>query len=304
MKNLSLGSLLGVAGIAMLAGCSTTPPRNVQLEAARSAYVAVQSNPKAQTLAAAELKQAGDAMRRADESWAQRDSAAEVDHFAYVARQRAAITQETINQKAAELAVTDATANRDRMRLTARTKEADQARQQADSAQLASEQSRRRAEAAQQQAGASRMQAEDAQARNQQLEAQLTELNAKKTDRGLVITIADVLFDTNEAVLKAGGARSVAKLAEFLQQYPQRNALVEGYTDSTGSESSNQALSSRRADAVRMALLGSGISGSRVATQGYGEAYPVAGNDSSGGRQMNRRVEVILSDDTGKISPR
>jgi outer membrane protein OmpA-like peptidoglycan-associated protein len=236
----------------------------------------------------------------------QHDAATEraVGGGAYVARQRAAITQETINQKAAELAVTDATANRDRMRLTARTKEADQARQQADSAQLASEQSRRRAEAAQQQAGASRMQAEDAQARNQQLEAQLTELNAKKTDRGLVITIADVLFDTNEAVLKASGARSVAKLAEFLQQYPQRNALVEGYTDSTGSESSNQALSSRRADAVRMALLGSGISGSRVATQGYGEAYPVAGNDSSGGRQMNRRVEVILSDDTGKISPR
>lgn len=304
MKNLSLGSLTVVAGIAMLAGCNTTPPRNAQLEEARSAYVAVQSNPKAQALAAAEHKQSADAMRRADESWARRDSAAEVDHFAYVARQRSAITQETINQKSAELAVTDATANRDRMRLAARTREADQARQTAESAQLESEQSRRSAEAAQQQAGASRMQAADAQARNQQLEAQLSELNARKTDRGLVITIADVLFDTNEAVLKAGGARSVAKLAEFLQQYPQRNALVEGYTDSVGSESSNQALSSRRAEAVRTALLGSGVNGSRVATQGYGEAHPVADNDSSGGRQQNRRVEIILSDEGGKIAPR
>ena len=90
---------------------------------------------------------------------------------------------------------------------------------------------------------------------------QLKELNAKKTERGLVITLGDVLFSTNKAQLKSGGMRNVQKLADFLKQYPQRKVLVEGYTDSTGSNSLNQELSERRANAVRTALLDMGITG-------------------------------------------
>src|SRR5450756_2479229 len=86
----------------------------------------------------------------------------------------------------------------------------------------------------------------------------LKELNAKKTERGLVITLGDVLFSTNKAHLKSGGIRNVQKLADFLNQYPQRKVLVEGYTDSTGSDSLNQALSERRANAVRTALVDAG----------------------------------------------
>ncbi|MDO9561865.1 MAG: OmpA family protein, partial [Bradyrhizobium sp.] len=135
-------------------------------------------------------------------------------------------------------------------------------------------------------------------------EQQLKELDAKKTERGMVITLGDVLFAVNRAQLSAGGVRNVQKLADFLNQYPQRKVLIEGHTDSTGSRSINQPLSEQRAEAVRSALAGMGISGDRIETRGYAEAYPVASNNTAAGRQLNRRVEIILSDDSGTIVPR
>jgi len=137
-----------------------------------------------------------------------------------------------------------------------------------------------------------------------QQEMQLKELKAKKTERGLVITLGDVLFSTNKAQLKSGGMRNVQKLADFLKQYPQRKVLVEGFTDSTGSDSLNQELSERRANAVRTALVDMGISSDRINTRGYGKALPIADNDTAASRQLNRRVEIVLSDENGNIAPR
>ncbi len=191
----------------------------------------------------------------------------------------------------------DTDAARDKMRLAARTNEADTAQRTAENAQRQADMAKQDALNAQRQAG-------DAEARNAALQAQIKDLNAKKTDRGLVITLGDVLFDTNKTELKAGGARNVEKLVAFLNQYPQRKAVVEGFTDSVGSDSSNQALSSRRADSVRMAIVGMGVGSERITAHGYGEAHPVASNDSAEGRQLNRRVEIILSDDNGSIAPR
>ena len=128
------------------------------------------------------------------------------------------------------------------------------------------------------------------------LAAQLAELQAKQTERGIVITFGDVLFNTDQAVLTEGGQRTLRKLADVLNQNPDRSVMVEGFTDSTGSSAHNLELSQRRAEAVRSALMAMGIEGTRVATRGYGEAYPVAGNDSAGNRQLNRRVEIVLSD--------
>jgi len=303
MKNIRIFPLTLIA-TAVLAGCGSVPTNNSLLEEARSDYATAQNNPQTVNLAAGELKQAGDALNKANDAWTKREDSAEVNHLAYLAKQRVAIAQETAKQKAAELVATNANMARDKIRLAARTKEADTAQQSAAAAQLRSEASQRQSEASQRQAEASQQQARDADTRSSQLEAQLKELNAKQTDRGLVITIGDVLFDTNKAELKSGGRRSVEKLAGFFKQYPQRKALVEGFTDSTGSESVNQQLSERRADAVRTALVDMGVSGDRITTHGYGEAYPVAGNDSTGNRQLNRRVEIILSDDSGKVAPR
>jgi outer membrane protein OmpA-like peptidoglycan-associated protein len=164
---------------------------------------------------------------------------------------------------------------------------------------------RQEADAAIANAQASRQQALDAEGRSRQLEAQLRDMEAKKTERGLVITLGDVLFDTNQAQLRSGGMRSVQKLADFFSQYPQRRVLIEGYTDSIGSDASNQDLSVRRADSVRTALVGMGVSAGRITSRGYGESHPVADNGSAAGRQLNRRVEMIVSDEEGRaIAPR
>jgi outer membrane protein OmpA-like peptidoglycan-associated protein len=126
------------------------------------------------------------------------------------------------------------------------------------------------------------------------LAAELKELNVKTTERGLVLTIGDVLFDTNKAELKAGADRSLQKLANFLQQYPQRKVEIEGHTDSTGSAAYNLQLSERRANAVRSSLVGLGVSSNRITTRGLGQNSPVASNATAAGRQLNRRVEIIL----------
>jgi outer membrane protein OmpA-like peptidoglycan-associated protein len=302
---------LAVLAAAALAACSSTPPQNTMLDLARSDYSSAQANVQTRTLAPAELKQAADALALAEASLARDDRMAQVDHLAYLARQRVALAREAADRKASEAVVAEATAARDRMRLAARTREADDATQAAASARrdaAASQQqsatAQQQAALAQQQAEASRQQAGDAERRSQALEAQLRELDAKKTDRGLVITIGDVLFDTDQSELKTGGLRNIERLGSFLKEFPQRKAMIEGHTDSVGSDSHNLGLSGRRADAVRMALVGMGVGSGQLLSQGYGEMHPVAGNDSAGGRQMNRRVEIVLSDETGVITPR
>jgi len=272
-------------------------PQNSPLAEAHNSYNSARTNPQVTNLAAAELKQAGDTLNKADAASSKGESDTTVNHLAYIARQQVAIAQETAKQKTAELAVANAGAKRDQVRLEARTAEADAARQQVAIAQETADQ-----QAAALAAAGAKTERDRALIAKQEM--QLKELNARKTERGMVITLGDVLFSTNKAQLSSGGTRSVQKLADFLSQYPQRKVLVEGYTDSTGSNSHNQALSERRANAVRTALTDMGISSDRVATRGYGEAYPVAGNDTAATRQLNRRVEIILSDDNGNIAPR
>lgn len=262
--------------VAALASCSSTPDRNARLEDARNSYRDAQSDPQVVNLAALELKEAGDALAKANNASNQRQDPATVNHLAYLAQRRVAIAQETAKRKSAEANVSQADAERDKIRLAARTNEADK----------------------------SQRQAQDSEMRVQQLESQLNELNAKQTDRGLVITLGDVLFDTNRAQLKSGGVREVQKLADALKQNPQRTVFIEGFTDSTGTESRNQELSEQRAMAVRDTFLGMGVASNRITTSGYGKSFPVASNDTEAGRQLNRRVEIIISDETGSIRSR
>jgi len=329
---------LSLLAAGILAGCSTVPPKSTALDEARGLYSSAQTNPQVVNLAPVELQQAGETLKKADAALG-KGVDAEVNQLAYVAKQQVAIAQETARRKAAEQSIANATAQRDQVRLAARTAEAEAARRQAEIAQktadeqaaalaAASAQAQRdealiaarlaEAETARQQAAAAqqaadqqavaldaaRAQAERDQALIAQQEQQLKELDAKKTERGMVITLGDVLFAVNKAQLSAGGVRNVQKLAAFLNQYPQRKVLIEGHTDSTGSRSINQPLSEQRADAVRSALAGMGISGDRIETRGYAETYPVASNNTAAGRQLNRRVEIILSDDSGNIVPR
>lgn len=150
--------------------------------------------------------------------------------------------------------------------------------------------------------------AQRAQARLEARDAQIKQLqnslNAKQTERGTLVTFGDVLFDLNRAELKPGGMANVNKLAQFLQENPDRKAIVEGYTDSTGSSAYNLSLSERRANSVRMALVKMGVGPERIVAQGYGMEYPVSSNETSSGRAMNRRVEVTISNDSQPVAPR
>ena len=300
-----------VAAALVVGACSSLPADNAALMNARAAFSAAQNNPQTRELAATELAAAGTALNRANEAFTRRDSLSEINHLAYLANQRVALAQQTARQKTADAQVLSAEAERDRTRLAARTSEADAAQQLAQRSQQEAEAARRAAassqlsaQASQMNAQSAQMQAADAQARALQLEEQMRALNAKKTERGMVVTIGDVLFDTGRAELKPGSERDMGKLAEFFKSNPQRTALVEGFTDSVGADATNLDLSNRRAAAVQSALVAMGVERQRVNTRGYGESFPVAGNDNASGRQMNRRVEIVLSDDNGQVKPR
>ena len=131
-------------------------------------------------------------------------------------------------------------------------------------------------------------------ARDAQIKQLQNSLNAKQTDRGTLVTFGDVLFATDRADLKPSGLANINKLAQFLSENPDRKVIVEGYTDSTGTEGHNQSLSERRAGSVRAALVRRGVKEKMLVAKGYGEAKPIAPNTTEAGRQKNRRIEFTV----------
>ncbi|HXC50892.1 MAG TPA: OmpA family protein [Candidatus Limnocylindrales bacterium] len=156
----------------------------------------------------------------------------------------------------------------------------------------------------------------DAQRQRMQRDEALTNelrernLDAYRTDRGVVVNIPDVLFEFGRAELTPGAYRKISGIADVLASpgVAWRRVSVEGHTDSIGSTESNQRLSERRADAVANALSRQGVAPARLSTHGFGEAYPVAanvhgdGSDNPAGRARNRRVEVVILDEQGDSS--
>jgi outer membrane protein OmpA-like peptidoglycan-associated protein len=303
MKKTHLAPIV-LAVAALIAGCSSTPKTTTQLEQARSDYQVAQGNPNIATYAPLEMKEASLAMAQANVASNERDSDDKINNLAYLAKQKIALTQEVTTRKMAEAEIANAGKERDQIRLDSRTNEANAAKLRAEKATLAAQLAQSNAAQAQVDTANAQRQTLDAQARNAQLEAQLADLAAKKTARGMVITLGDVLFGTDLSRLTADGMRSAQKLADVLQQNPQRRVMVEGFADSTGAADYNQGLSERRAAAVRTALLDMGVARDRIEVRGYGESFPVAANDSAGNRQLNRRVEIVLSDDSGKVIAR
>ncbi|GGY86302.1 OmpA family protein [Pseudoduganella plicata] len=271
-----------------VSACSSTPVTTSTLDQARSDYTAAQNGAVAQH-APNEFKAATEALNAANTAAANREDLSKVDQLASLAKTKIATAQEVARTRLAESSLSSSKQEQERVRLQARTAEAEAARRNAEQAQRDAEAAKARAEQA---TAATR----DAQAQTQALAAQLAELQAKQTERGMVVTLGDVLFNTDQAVLTSGGMSTVQKLANILRENPDRTVLVEGFTDSTGSTAHNLELSQRRAEAVRAALAQMGVERNRVETRGYGEAYPVAGNNTAGDRQLNRRVEIVLSE--------
>lgn len=303
MKTIQRSTII-LAVAALVGACSSMPTSTSLLSQTRSDYAAAQGNADIARYAPLEMKQASDAMTQANAAANDNDSDEKVDKLAYLARQKIAMTQEVARQKSAEASVATAAKERDQLRLDQRTYEADQANASANRANANADQAALSAQVAQSETAEAQRKTLEAQAHSAQLEAQLADLAAKKTERGLVITLGDVLFGTNLAILNPDGMRTAQKLADVLQKNPQRMVLVEGFTDSTGTASHNQELSERRVTSVRDALLEMGVGRERVAMRGYGHQFPVADNGTAQSRQLNRRVEIVISDAGGAIPQR
>jgi len=276
--------LTGVGIALAIAGCASTPQPNATLENARSIVQAAEADPKAAKYAPVDLQTAKSELAVADAAFVRRDEPS-IAQPAYMAVQNARLAQLRGAAKADDARVAAGQAERDSIVLAARTNQVDSANRAKDAANRATDDAK-----------IARDQATENAAR---LQAEVDALKAKPTDRGLVLTLGDVLFETGSSTLSPGAGRNMDRLVQFLTEHPERLVQIDGFTDSVGTDSFNQDLSQRRADAVRYQLVSRGISSTRIGVQGYGKAYPVASNSESSGRQLNRRVEVVIGADNG-----
>jgi outer membrane protein OmpA-like peptidoglycan-associated protein len=275
--------LTGMSLALALGACASAPQPNAALESAHAAVNAAEMDPNVAKYAALDLDAAKKDLAIADDAAAHHKDA-EIAQPAYLAAQNARLAQMHAAAKADDARVLAGQAERDQIMLAARNREVQNAKVATN---VALDQ---------------RDQATQEAAR---LKAEVDELKAKPTPRGLVLTLGDVLFDTGRAELNPGAGRKLDQLAQFLSEHKDRRVQIDGFTDSVGTDSYNEDLSRRRADAVKSALMVRGIDSSRISTQGYGKSFPVANNSDSGGRQLNRRVEVVIGSDDGQaVSPR
>jgi outer membrane protein OmpA-like peptidoglycan-associated protein len=261
--------ILGAAVTALLVACATAPKTVEELDTARALVPQVEASPRA-GVAAAQVAEARKALDRANRLADSGGKVEDIQFEATVAAKNAQIANEKILTAQAKEEIDKGTAQRQAVLLEARERQ-------------------------------NQMSAEDAALAKQHaagLEKELADLKGKQTDRGLVITLGDVLFDTGKATLKAGAYTTIDRLAAALKEAPERKVVIEGHTDSVGSDEYNQELSQRRAQAVQAALLERGVTSNQVAAYGKGETFPVATNDNPAGRQQNRRVELVFTNDT------
>lgn len=260
--------LITVAGLAsLLAACASVPQRNDQLEQARAEVQALSADPLAQQAASGDVDAARASLNQADSAFQQKKPPEQVDHLAYLALRHAQAGEARIAEARARQEVAKAQQDRDRILLQAREREAQTAQSELTNARQ-----------------------------------ELRDLQAKQTNRGLVMTLSDVLFDTGRATLKPGAGRDLDRLAQALKDNPNMRVMIEGHTDSVGGDDYNQALSERRAEAVADALRTRGVPPDRYEVRGLGKSFPVASNNTQAGRQQNRRVEIVFSDESGRFA--
>ena len=298
----AVASVIGV--LVVVGGCAVSAQQRAarsQLERAQEVYLQAESDPSVQAYAPVRLAEAHKALQEAQQA----KHSDEMLHLSYVAQRKAQIASVTGATGKTEQRTEQLRKETSEVLLQKRDRELKAARSETDTKAREAEQWRRLAEARAKDDDAKARdarQTEDAEARALAAERakaaalanELASLKAQHTDRGLVLTVGDVLFAPGKAEVGPGAQRSIDKLAEFLRAYPKRNVLIEGHTDNLGNEDFNVKLSQQRADAVRDLLIARGVSSQRIRTKGYGPKFPVVDNDSAAGRQQNRRVEVLV----------
>jgi outer membrane protein OmpA-like peptidoglycan-associated protein len=250
----------------LLAGCSSDPATEQSLADARNSFQKVREDTASLASAPKDVIRAGETLERAERLAGYSGSSADAAHYAY------------LSQRYSEIAM-------QKGELATNQQRAEQLQLQMQNLQLTLRESRLLT----------------LQQKSEWVEEQMLSLSTMETERGLVLTLGDVLFSGGSAELSPAANRTLIKLVQFLQLNPRRVIRVEGYTDSVGEAAENLELSRKRANSVADALVDLGVDIRRIRVNGYGEAHPVADNASVRGRAKNRRVEIVFSDAEGNI---
>lgn len=274
---------------ALLAGCAGSPkgppPELVRIQ---THLEQVRADTRIAPLADPEIRDAQAAVDLLERDGRRMDDDL-FDHNIYLADRLVQIAEAEGLARYAEQRASALSRERETLLIDSRTREADVARARAEA-------ERRAADMARDDATMARIDAERAALELETTRTRLAELEAKQTERGLVVTLGDVLFEVDRAELKPGATQRLANLVDVLRENPDSTIAIEGHTDSTGGHAYNVSLSQRRADSVKTYLVAQGIDTLRISTRGMGPDYPVASNSDAAGRQQNRRVEVVIQD--------
>jgi outer membrane protein OmpA-like peptidoglycan-associated protein len=307
-RHVQLRRVASVVGLLIVAsGCAASAQQRAarsQLERAQAAYQQAEADPNVQAYAQLRLADAQKALREAEQA----KHSDEMLHLSYLAEKKALLASVTGATGKTEQNTEQLRKETFDVLLQKRDRELKAARTETDTKAREAEQWRRLAEARAKDAEAKLRETEPGrrpnddeakalaaeQAKAAALAKELASLKAQHTDRGMVLTVGDVLFAPGKAEVGPGAQRSIDKLAEFLRAYPKRNVVIEGHTDNLGNDDFNIKLSQQRADSVRDLLVARGVSPQRIRTKGYGPKFPVVENNSAAGRQQNRRVEVLV----------
>ena len=291
---------IAAAVAALLAGCATAPRTSPELDRARDAVETLSSRPQLTDSAQPDLRAAQADLSRAEAALKNDDPMDEVNQLAYLSLRHAQAGEARVDAARAQAEVAQSTEERQRLLLDAQKRQALAAQQQAQNAQQQVEEAKNEAQEARTQAQVAQAQLASEQQQIKQMQTE--QLGARQTDQGMVVSLSNVLFSTGKSTLQPGAHLELDRLASFLKDHPRQRVLIEGNTDSTGSADYNEKLSATRAQAVAQGLELRGVPENQYQTIGLGEAYPIASNDTSAGRQQNRRVDVVFSDSSGQFS--
>lgn len=283
-------NLLGLSlALALLGGCATLPPGPPpEVVRLQNELDRLHQDPRVAQNAPDELHEADAVVTRLTIEARHLDGPI-YEHRVYVADRVVQTAQAQGMARYAEARAHELGAERDRLVLEIRNHDLRNAQATANNALAAAAEERRNAELARSEAAQTRSEIDV-------LRADMSDLQAQQTQRGLMVTLGDFLFETGRAELKPGGERELDGLVRTLNDAPNATVEIDGHTDSVGNRNYNVDLSLRRAQAVKEYLASRGIDPARVSTQGLGPDYPVASNNTEAGRQQNRRVEVIVAD--------
>lgn len=259
--------------------------KNQALIDAEEYYGKIKQNEDVLKYAPVELKRAEDALEKA----ALAESTEDMSSLAYVATTRTQTALAVADRKVLRAKLKELSQVRNEELLKARDLEIGREKDARKRAQM-------EREAALADAQALRSEKAESLKAAEALRLEMEALQAVKTERGMVMTLGDVLFSTGKAELQPGGLSTIERLSVFLAEYTDKTVLIEGHTDNIGADEYNQSLSEQRAEAVRDALIQVDVESERISTIGYGELRPLADNVTAAGRLKNRRVEIVIRD--------